>query len=72
MESIQEGNNLFLSRIAIFSDDDPHVPIDNKEDFADKLGSKIIIKRNKGHFTGSTGTKELPVALDAVIAMAGE
>lgn len=55
---------------AIFSDDDPYVPIDNKEDFADTLGSKIVIEHHKGHFSGSTGTKELPAALDAVIALA--
>lgn len=58
--------------IAIFSDNDPYVPIDNKEDFANSLGSKIVIEHNKGHFSGSTSTKELPSAFDALIEIAGE
>lgn len=57
--------------VAIFSDNDPYVPIDNKEDFVAKLGSKIIIEHDKGHFNGSTGTKELPSVLHAVIEIAG-
>ena len=56
--------------VAIFSDNDPYVPIDNKEDFINALDSKIIIEHNKGHFSGSTGTKELASALDAVIEIA--
>ena len=58
--------------IAIFSDSDPYVPLDNKEDFAGMLSSKVIIEHNKGHFSGSTGVKELPVALEAVIEIAKE
>lgn len=56
--------------IAIFSDNDPYVPMDNQNDFAETLGSKIIIERDQGHFSGSTGTKELPAVLDAIIGMA--
>jgi hypothetical protein len=57
--------------VAIFSDDDPYVPIDNKEDFSDILGSKIIVEHGKGHFSGSTGITELPVAFEAVLEIAG-
>lgn len=53
--------------IAIFSNDDPWVPLDNQDDFRDKLGSKIIIEHGMGHFSGSTGTTELLVALDALL-----
>lgn len=53
--------------IAIFSDNDPYVPADNQDDFANKLGSKIIIAHNQGHFSGSTGTMELPIALEATL-----
>lgn len=52
--------------VAIFSDDDPYVPIDNQDDFRDKLGSTIIIERAKRHFSGSDGLKELPIALQAL------
>lgn len=53
--------------VAIFSDDDPYVPMDNQDDYKNKLNSKIIIKRNMKHFSGSTGTLELPAALDALL-----
>ncbi len=53
--------------IAIFSDDDPFVPLDNQNDFRDKLGSKIIIEHAKSHF--SKGMLELPSALEAVLSL---
>jgi len=56
--------------IAIFSDNDPYVPIDNQEEYAKKLGAKIIIEQAKGHFSGRTGTTELPVALASILEMA--
>lgn len=56
--------------IAIFSDNDPYVPLDNQHDFRKKLGSKIMIEKSMGHFSGSTGTTALPVALDAVLELA--
>lgn len=56
--------------VAIFSDDDPYVPMDNQDDYKNKLNSKIIIERNMKHFSGSTGTLELPAALDALLEIA--
>jgi uncharacterized protein len=53
--------------VAIFSDDDPYVPIDNQEEFKEKLGAKIIVEQEKGHFSGSTGIKELPAVLESII-----
>ena len=53
--------------IAIFSDDDPYVPLDNQDDFRDKLGSEIIIKQKMGHFSGSNGITELPIVLESVL-----
>lgn len=58
--------------VAIFSDDDPYVPIDNKDDFANILGSKIIVEHGRGHFSDSDGTTELPVVLEAVLEIAKE
>jgi predicted alpha/beta hydrolase family esterase len=55
--------------IAIFSDNDPYVPVDNKAEFEEELGSKIIIEHGKGHFSGSTGTVECPPALRAVLTL---
>lgn len=58
--------------IAIFSDDDPYVPSDNQDDFRDKLGSKIIIERNMGHFNSSAGVSQLPVALKSLLEISGK
>lgn len=56
--------------IAIFSDNDPYVPLDNQDDFRNKLGSEIIIEHSKGHFNASAGVTELPIALEKVFEMA--
>lgn len=42
----------FSKSVAIFSDDDPFVPLDNQDAFRYNLGSEIIIEHSKGHFTG--------------------
>jgi len=53
--------------VAIFSDNDPYVPLDNQEEYRNILGSKIIIEHGKGHFSGSAGTVELPAAFDSAL-----
>ncbi|MBI2031081.1 MAG: serine hydrolase family protein [Candidatus Levybacteria bacterium] len=50
----------------VFSDNDPFVPLNNKNDFKTKLGAKIVIERNKGHFNGDDGVTELPVIMKLV------
>lgn len=51
--------------IALFSDDDPYVPLDNKDDFKDKLGSEIVVMSGMGHFSGGqNGVTRLPILLD--------
>lgn len=52
---------------AIFSDDDPFVPLDNQDDFRDKLKSEIIIQRRMEHFSGNAGITELPIALESLL-----
>lgn len=57
--------------VAIFSKDDPVVPLEeNRKLFKERLNPKIIVENNKGHFSGSDGVTELPSALDAVLEMA--
>ena len=54
--------------IAIFSDNDPYVPFDNQDDFKTKLGSKIIVEHQKGHFSGSRdGAIELPIVVESIL-----
>ncbi len=61
--------NHLKNSIAIFSDNDPYVPLDNQSDFRDKLGSKIIIEHQKGHFSGPRDNMtELPVVLDSILS----
>ena len=52
---------------ALFSDKDPYVPVEDSEIFKEKLGAKIIIQHNRGHFAGEDGTTELPVALEELL-----
>jgi uncharacterized protein len=56
--------------IAIFSDDDSWVPLDNQDDFKNKLGSKIIVEHAMKHFSGGTGCVELPIVLESVLKLA--
>lgn len=56
--------------VAIFSDDDPYVPLDNQDDFRDKLGSEIVIEHGRGHFSGqSDGVTELPIVLESLLTI---
>ncbi|QQG52381.1 MAG: serine hydrolase family protein [Candidatus Falkowbacteria bacterium] len=56
-----------LDSVAIFSDDDPYVPIDNIEDFKNILKSKIIIEHEQGHFSGDSGLPKYDVILQAAL-----
>lgn len=56
--------------VAIFSDNDPFVPLDNKEIFKAKLGSHIIVEDNKGHFIEDDGVTQSPAACNALLKLA--
>lgn len=53
--------------VAIFSDNDPVVPLSEKDVFKKEMNAEIIIENGKGHFTEDDGVVELPVALEAII-----
>ena len=55
---------------AIFSDDDPFVPLSDARLFKDKLKAKIIIEKNKGHFPGYEKGKKLSVIAEEILLMA--
>ena len=59
----------FEQSVAIFSDNDPYVPLDNQDDFRGKLGSKIIIQHKMNHFSGNWGVFELPIVLEELLKM---
>jgi predicted alpha/beta hydrolase family esterase len=51
---------------AIFSDNDDWVDLSNSQVYKEKLGAKIVIEHNKGHFSGNDGVTELPSVLKAI------
>jgi len=55
--------------VAIFSDNDPFVQPENQESWKEKVGAKIIVEHNKGHFTENDGVNTLSSALEAVLGM---
>jgi uncharacterized protein len=57
---------------AIFSDNDPYVPLSQKDLFQKELGATIVVERGNGHFDPSSGVKELPSALDAAVVWEGD
>jgi len=38
----------------------------NTKVFRDKLGAKVIVEKNKGHFTEEDNIKELPMVLKEI------
>ena len=68
-EKVKKRANKF---IGIFSDNDPLVPFSDSKIFEKKLGAKIIVEHNKGHFSGSDGITELPSALNSILEIANE
>lgn len=65
-EKIKQHTSNFL---AIFSDDDPCVPLSDSKLFKEKLNAKIVVKHNEEHFNE---TKEIKEIIDYVIKMEGE
>jgi uncharacterized protein len=55
--------------VAVFSDNDPWVPLSNSDVFKEKLAAKIIIESKRGHFSGSDGIKKLPVVLEELLTI---
>lgn len=55
--------------VAIFSDNDPYVDLNNKKVFEKELGAEIIIENNKKHFRETDGVKELPIVLESILRM---
>jgi predicted alpha/beta hydrolase family esterase len=57
---------------AIFSDDDPFVPLNEQDGFRNKLDSKIVVKSSAGHFSEETKTIELPIVLEEILKMSAK
>jgi len=57
---------------AIFSDDDPYVPLSQADLISKELDADIAIEKEAGHFTANDGITELPVVLEELLKMAGQ
>ena len=55
--------------IALFSDNDPYVPLENVKTFREDLGSRIIIEKEKGHYI-EHDTEQIPIVLKELMEMA--
>lgn len=53
--------------IAIHSDNDPYVSLENADIFREKLGAKVIVEHNMKHFSGDDGITQLPIVLKSVL-----
>ncbi len=55
--------------VAIFSDNDPWVPPENKKVFENELNAKIFIEKGKKHLNGEAGVTDLPIVLEEILKM---
>ncbi len=57
--------------VAIFSDNDPYVPLDRGDIIKEKLGAEVIVKHNAKHFSGPVDNEssctKLPDVVDAIM-----
>jgi len=54
---------------AIFSDNDQYVPIDNQDDFLNKLDSKIVLEHNLGHMSPSDGILKVESIKESILGL---
>lgn len=52
--------------VAIFSDNDKFVPLDNQDVFRNQLGSEIIIEHGLGHMSSEDGVDQVPSILSSL------
>ena len=52
--------------IAIFSNNDPYIPLSNTKIFKEKLNADILVLKNKGHFDSTSKIDKLPELLDFI------
>lgn len=64
---LQKVKSHLPKSVAIFSDNDPFVSLDNRDEYENILGSEILIEHNAQHFSGSEGHTKLNSALDSVL-----
>ncbi len=66
--NLDKVKNKIGELVALFSDNDPYVPLDDSIIFKEKLGAKIIIEKNKGHYIENE-TFKIPILLKEFIKL---
>lgn len=60
---LEKVKNVTDNITVFMSDNDPFVPLSDKEIFEGKLGAKVIVGNNMGHYTEGDGIRKLLVLL---------
>ena len=55
--------------VAVFSDNDPYVPLDDAKIFEQQLTARSILEKKKGHLGGEDSIMELPCVKEALLQM---
>ncbi len=66
-EKVKERTKNF---VAVFSENDPYVPMENKTMFEENLGAKTVVSGHHGHLDAEDGIVEVPVVLEELLKMA--
>lgn len=53
--------------IGFFSDNDKYIPLESEKLLREKCGAKTVIEHQKGHYSNSDGTEEVPQILHSII-----
>ncbi|MBI2056488.1 MAG: alpha/beta hydrolase [Candidatus Sungbacteria bacterium] len=55
--------------IGVYSIDDPFVSIENGRLLEQKLGTKLVLEKNKGHFSRDDAVLKLPIVLKNILSI---
>ena len=64
--SFEQAKLAMKQSVAILSDDDPFVPVENAEVFEKTLGTRVVMQKKKGHFE----EKEYPIIMKEFMQVA--
>jgi predicted alpha/beta hydrolase family esterase len=65
--NFEKIKNIVGKTVAIFSDNDPYVPVSEEEFFKEKLDADTVMEIGMGHFSPSDDIAEVPSLLEAVL-----
>ncbi len=67
---LQKISKMMKKSMAIFSDDDPWVPLEPNKEYFESIGSEIVVEHEKGHYSGNRdGCFELIIVKNCFLAL---